>query len=97
MNTSNQKNVLQRNVKVKDLVILGVATAVAVFLSNKQNRIKTKGKMRDMRRAITTPSIEKNHLPINKAGNPDPLDVEDNKMVDEGSMYSVNYYNKKKQ
>ncbi|PKG25075.1 hypothetical protein [Niallia nealsonii] len=29
-----------------------------------------------------------------KAGNPDPEDIGDNNMVNEGAMYSVNYYNK---
>jgi len=29
-----------------------------------------------------------------KAGNPDPEDIGDNNMVNEGAMYSVHYYNK---
>ncbi|MEJ9307324.1 hypothetical protein P4593_28970, partial [Priestia megaterium] len=35
--------------------------------------------------------------PIHKAGHPDPMDTEDNKMVSEGSMFPVQYYNEKKQ
>ena len=32
-------------------------------------------------------------VPTEKLGHPDPHNIEDNKMVDEGAMYSVNYYN----
>ncbi|HZH58370.1 MAG TPA: hypothetical protein VEY70_02075 [Metabacillus sp.] len=32
---------------------------------------------------------------MEKAGHPDPYDIGDNTMVAEGSMYSVNYFNKK--
>ncbi|MFT8319681.1 MAG: hypothetical protein ABF649_02115 [Bacillus sp. (in: firmicutes)] len=39
-------------------------------------------------------SADKEHL-LNKAGNPDPEDIGDNNMVNEGAMYSVSYYNKK--
>lgn len=31
---------------------------------------------------------------LTKAGNPDPEDIGDNNMVNEGAMYSVHYYNK---
>lgn len=43
------------------------------------------------------PLKKKKRLPIEKGGYPDPLDVEDNKMVSEGSMYSVNYFNETQQ
>lgn len=42
----------------------------------------------------TNPSKE--DFPIEKAGNPDPHDIEDNKMVDEGSQYAVQYHDEKK-
>ncbi len=32
---------------------------------------------------------------MEKAGHPDPYDIGDNKMVAEGSMYAVNYFNEK--
>nr|WP_239587442.1 hypothetical protein [Bacillus pakistanensis] len=38
-----------------------------------------------------------NKLPIKKGGNPDPMNVEDNKMVSEGALTSVTYYNAKEQ
>ncbi len=34
---------------------------------------------------------------IEKAGHPDPYDIPDNKMVDEGAMTSVQYHNKVKE
>lgn len=40
---------------------------------------------------------EQSSLPVNKAGQPDPLETADNKMVYEGSQYGVQYYNEKKQ
>ncbi|MDA7028557.1 hypothetical protein PJ311_18630 [Bacillus sp. CLL-7-23] len=38
----------------------------------------------------------KKSLPIHKAGNPSPEDIEDNKMVSEGSTYPVQYYDQQK-
>ncbi|RCK09633.1 hypothetical protein DT075_35985 [Bacillus licheniformis] len=35
-------------------------------------------------------------FPVEKAGHPSPHDIEDNKMVSEGSMYPVQYYDEKK-
>lgn len=43
----------------------------------------------------TNPSSET--FPVEKSGHPDPEDVPDNKMVDEGSQYGVQYYNDKKE
>ncbi|MFI8574158.1 hypothetical protein ACIGEL_00490 [Rossellomorea aquimaris] len=39
----------------------------------------------------------KEDLPVEKGGNPDPGNIEDNSMVSEGAMTSVQYYNEKKQ
>ena len=33
------------------------------------------------------------NFPVAKGGNPDPHDTADNQMVEEGSQYSVKYYN----
>ncbi|MFJ7679532.1 hypothetical protein ACIQXQ_15945 [Peribacillus sp. NPDC097198] len=78
----------------KNVVLLGVGVAGVSFLS-KTNRGKAKNvwssaKTKAMsfwnKRQSVDPLIE-------KAGHPDPYDHEDSKMVDEGAMYSVNYYN----
>ncbi|CAM4054089.1 hypothetical protein D1970_10220 [Mesobacillus zeae] len=80
---------------LKPYVLLGVGAA-AIWMAMKPkeniNKIKqlttnAKEKVMSMKSGKTTV------LPVQKAGNPDPLDVEDNKMVSEGSMYGVNYYN----
>ncbi|MFK4998596.1 hypothetical protein ACI2OX_18645 [Bacillus sp. N9] len=71
------------------------------YFSNQENRHKAidmyesmKGKMRN----IWGKDHQSNHdKMIEKAGNPDPYDIEDSKMVDEGAMYSVDYYNKEAQ
>ncbi|MBS4206496.1 hypothetical protein [Bacillus sp. FJAT-50079] len=84
------------------LFLLGVAGIVgAKYFSNQENRDKAidmyesmKGKVRniwgDDQQSVHEQMME-------KAGNPDPYDVEDSKMVDEGAMYSVDYYNKEAQ
>lgn len=78
----------------KNVVLLGVGVAGVSFLS-KTNRGKLKNvwsnaKTKAMSFWNKRQTID--HL-IEKAGHPDPYDHEDNKMVDEGAMYSVNYYN----
>lgn len=75
---------------------MGGASGIIAFLSSKQNRIKTKGKIRGVKESLFLPAIEKTTLPIKKAENPDPLDLIDKRMIDEGSLTSVNYYNKGK-
>ena len=71
----------------------------SLIFINKTNR----GKVKDIwsnAKAKTYGFWNKRHSEldpvIEKAGHPDPYDHEDNKMVDEGAMYSVNYYNNAK-
>jgi hypothetical protein len=97
MQTANAVKMTNKLSKKRSLALIGLGTGALVWLSFKPNRIKTKMKFKDMKRKIRPQAIDRTQLPINKAGHPDPLDVGDNKMVDEGAMYSVNYYNDKKQ
>ncbi|MET3320203.1 hypothetical protein [Peribacillus butanolivorans] len=83
----------------RNVVLLGVGVAGVSFLSTKTNR----GKVKDIwtnAKDKTMSLWKKKHSDldplIEKAGHPDPYDHEDNKMVDEGAMYSVNYYNNAK-
>lgn len=83
----------------RNVVLLGVGVAGVLFLSTKTNR----GKVKDIwskAKAKTMSFWNKNHSDldplIEKAGHPDPYDHEDTKMVDEGAMYGVNYYNNAK-
>ncbi len=86
------KRVLSR----RALMTIGIGASAAMWLSNKPNRIKAKSFLRDWKRKVkpTVYSKSKN-LPIEKGGNPNPYDTEDNNMVDEGAMYSVQFYNEK--
>ncbi|OMP66938.1 hypothetical protein BTO28_09870 [Domibacillus epiphyticus] len=74
------------------------ASAAAWWLSKDENRSKFDGWMTKAKQKFngeTTPSDDA--FPIHKAGNPHPEDIADNKMVNEGAQYAVNYYNKKEQ
>lgn len=87
--------------KKKYLLLSGFAISAAGITSY----MLRKGSNRTMAKMMANELIEKikpfmtnenNHnLPVEKAGHPDPYDYEDTKMVEEGSMYPVNYYNKK--
>ncbi|AZU64569.1 hypothetical protein [Neobacillus mesonae] len=88
---------MKRVLSMGSLLAVGVG-ASAVWLSNKPNRIKAETFLRDLKRKVMPTVYEKSEkLPIEKGGHPHPHDVEDNKMVDEGAMYSVKFYNEKMQ
>ncbi|MBM7693444.1 hypothetical protein JOC77_002884 [Peribacillus deserti] len=81
----------------QNLFLPALAAGIATyFLMEKDNRVKLKLKAQDVNskiRGMLSKSQNQN-LPVQKAGLPDPHDIEDNKMVDEGSQYGVHYYNK---
>lgn len=87
--------------KMSPYLLLGLgaagAGAGAVFLS-KDNREKAMnlietGKKWTIGLFGGEPS---RHELIEKAGRPDPYDLDDNKMVGEGAQFGVQYYNDKK-
>lgn len=63
---------------------LGVGGAVLLAVKNKQHLKNGQACSAQMKRFW-------------KAGHPDPLDIQDNKMVDEGAMTSVHYFNEVRQ
>lgn len=77
---------------MKSAVVLGVGAAALWMAMKPENKAKL-GNMATKMKGKIMPSTQQTVLPVAKAGNPDPLDLEDNKMVSEGSMYGVNYYN----
>ncbi|KAB2333127.1 hypothetical protein F7731_16445 [Cytobacillus depressus] len=80
------------------VMIAGIGASAAVWLSSKPNRLKAENLLRDWKRKIIPSPLDKsNILPVEKAGNPHPQDIEDNAMVSEGALYSVKYYNQKMQ
>ncbi|MTH54748.1 hypothetical protein GKZ89_15195 [Bacillus mangrovi] len=80
---------------------LSVAGAATVYFKDKARRDKlTDGVKQAQGKVVSIFSgkdKEDKNFPVEKAGNPDPQDEEDNKMVSEGAQYSVNYYNNTKQ
>lgn len=89
---------MRQALSMKSVMVAGLGVSAAVWLSSKPNRLKTLIILRDWKRKIKPTPLDKSKiLPVEKAGNPHPHDIEDNKMVDEGAIYSVNYYNQKMQ
>ena len=89
---------MKRVLSMSSLLAVGVGASAALWLSNKPNRIKAETLLRDWKRKIMPTVYQKSEeLPIHKGGHPHPEDTEDNKMVDEGAMYSVQFYNEKLQ
>jgi hypothetical protein len=85
---------------ISGLAISTVSVGITTYLlKDKSNLDKVKGVVRSVKKAISYESSTKKltSFPIHKAGHPDPMDIEDNKMVSEGSMFPVQYYNEKKQ
>ncbi|ALC82939.1 MULTISPECIES: hypothetical protein [Bacillus] len=77
---------------------IGAGVVTSYWLKDKTNRQKVKGLIGRMKSEISKITNKKqlDSFPVDKAGNPDSKDIEDNKMVSEGSMYPVQYYDKKK-
>jgi hypothetical protein len=84
--------------KVNKTLLVGAtvtAGSLGWLLSSKENR----NHLHNMKEGLMT-KIKKRRsedLPVEKGGNPDPQNIEDNSMVSEGAMTSVQYYNEKKQ
>ncbi|KAB2331883.1 hypothetical protein [Bacillus mesophilum] len=77
-------------------LLAGVGITSVLLLANKANRNKVQTVTVKFKNMIKDRFSNEN-LPLKKAGHPDPQDIEDNKMVSEGAMYSVTYYNENEQ
>ncbi|WP_046176125.1 hypothetical protein [Domibacillus indicus] len=78
--------------------LLAGAGAAAWWLSKEENRKKFDGWMAQAKNKLNgTEQSGDKEFPVHKAGNPHPKDIEDNKMVEEGAQFAVDYYNKKEQ
>lgn len=80
------------------LLLSGLAVSTvgitSYLLKDPSNRQKAREFIHSMKMKITKqPDMET--FPVDKAGHPHPHDIEDNKMVSEGSMYPVQYYDEK--
>lgn len=87
---------MKRSIGLTSVMVVGLGASAAVWLTNKPNRIKVENFLRDWKHKIKPNVFIKSELlPIHKGGNPHPHDLEDNNMVSEGAMYSVQFYNEK--
>ncbi|MFT9598882.1 hypothetical protein [Mesobacillus sp.] len=77
--------------KTKNAVMLGAGAAALWMAMKPENKEKLIGMATKAKEKIMPSKTDV--VPVQKAGNPDPMDIEDNKMVSEGAMYGVNYYN----
>lgn len=81
--------------KNKSLLLAGLAAGAYAYFSKKENRDKAVIAFNNTKSKINSymESQKHNRSELTKAGHPDPHDIPDNKMVDEGAMTSVQYYN----
>lgn len=80
----------------KRSLIIGAATALAaVYFTNKNNKAQLKTAVKNSKTKIDSMMSSKNTKPsqATKTGHSDPNDPDDNRMVEEGAMTSVQYYN----
>ncbi|TYR81250.1 hypothetical protein FZC66_05140 [Priestia megaterium] len=90
---------MRQKTLISSLAISTVGVGITSYLlKDKSSREKAKGLVRSAKMKITSFSRKKpSSVPIEKAGNPDPQDIEENRMVAEGSVYPVQYYNQNQQ
>ncbi|MCA1058646.1 hypothetical protein LCL96_06845 [Rossellomorea aquimaris] len=84
--------------KLNKKILVGAtvtAGSLGWALSSKEKR----NQLHNMKEGLVTKfkKRKKEDLPLEKGGNPDPSNIEDNSMVSEGAMTSVQYYNEQKQ
>ncbi|HZG73848.1 MAG TPA: hypothetical protein VEY51_20110 [Chondromyces sp.] len=86
---SKAKNMDMSNLNVGDMV----SKAKNMDMSNLNvSDMVSKAKNMMGKNSNSSQQSEEN-FPVAKGGNPDPHDTADNQMVEEGSQYSVKYYN----
>lgn len=90
--------------KKQKVILSGIALSTigvtSYVLKDKTRRHKVEDSMKKAKHKIMTflsKEVKLDNFPVKKAGHPDPHDTDDNKMVSEGAMYSVQYYDEKKQ
>lgn len=79
----------------RSMLIGGIATFTIMYLNNTENREKAKTALKNTKTKISSYMDSQRHKPtqMTKAGFSDPHDPDDNRMVEEGAMTSVQYYN----
>lgn len=82
-----------------NLLMAGIAAAAYAYFSKKENRDKAMVQFNNLKTKMNNymENSSTSKSTYGTAGHPDPQDVDDNKMVDEGAMTSVQYYNEEVQ
>ncbi|KYG32356.1 hypothetical protein [Alkalihalobacillus trypoxylicola] len=79
-------------------VIAGAGAVTTVYLTDEERRERLKAKSKEMyHKVCALTNKKKGKTSIKRMGNPDPYDIEDQRMVEEGALYSVQKYNEIKQ
>lgn len=84
---------MKRNVLI--VLVAMFTSLISVVLINEKNRKEILARLTDLKRSIQLKN--NHHFPIRQAGDPFADNVENSKMVSEGSQYGVDYYNRVKQ
>ncbi len=79
----------------RSLLLAGLAAGAYAYFSKPENREKALVAFNNTKTKVNSFIESQKHTQTNstKQGHPDPYDVDDNTMVDEGAMTSVQYYN----
>ncbi|MFC4737241.1 hypothetical protein ACFO4L_11630 [Bacillus daqingensis] len=76
--------------------LTATAAAAVYYLRNNENREKAADYVKRAVAEVKGQTKEDEDRELReKVGHSDPLDIQDNSMVDEGAQFSVNYYNEK--
>ncbi|NHM31517.1 hypothetical protein [Neobacillus terrae] len=81
--------------KTVTYVLAGAGIGALIMLARRQNKVDLQGMVQTVKNKFSPSKAYS--LPVEKAGLSDPMDIDDNKMVSEGSQYGVHYYNQKEQ
>ena len=81
------------------LLIGGIAALSYAYFTKLENREQAMTTLKNTKTKMSSYADTRKHKPtqMTKAGFSDPNDPDDNRMVEEGSMTSVQYYNEKVQ
>lgn len=79
----------------RSLLLAGLAAGAYAYFSKQENRDKALVAFNNTKTKVNSylDSQKTNKMEMTKAGHSDPHDIDDNNMVDEGAMTSVQYYN----
>ena len=83
----------------RSLLLAGLAAGAYAYFSKQENRDKAMVAFNNTKTKVNSylDSQKNNKSNMTKTGHSDPHDIDDNKMLDEGAMTSVHYYNEEVQ